>query len=419
MPGPYAVWFPYDEGVTTWALSEPGVPIRTRVRDLVSTPLLWVWIGAIVAVFPQPWHQLHMQVDPSIDLHVYRDAGSSFLHGEPVYAHYTITRYSVLPFTYPPFAALLAIPLSLIPLVTLNALWDVAVYVALAYVLWVVLAPIREQLRAAAPAAVPYLLPVAWIGASYVLAVRQQIHYGQVGVFLMALIVADLLTPATGRWRGVLVGVATAIKLTPGVFIIGLWLAGRRRAAGIATASFVLISGATAIVAPGASRAYWTDALFDSNRLGNNADVSNQSLRGIFLRTSLDHEWATAAFVVSGLVVAVIGFRKAVLAWRAGDDLRAVVLVGLLMALLSPVAWIHHFVFVVPLIALLVRDRRWVGATAVSLVWGWNWAIIWSHQVIDDKWTFLGPLRTALISTLGISAAVALVTLPRARAPRP
>jgi alpha-1,2-mannosyltransferase len=405
--------------VTTWALERPTISLKARARELVRNPVLWVWIGVIVAVFPQPWHQLHMQVDPSIDLHVYRDAGSSFLHGDPVYAHYTITRYSVLPFTYPPVAALLAIPLTVLPLLTLNALWDVAVYVALAYVLWVVLAPLREQLAGFAPVAVPYLLPAAWVGASYLLCARQQIHYGQVGVFLMALIVADLLTPATGRWRGVLVGLATAIKLTPGVFIVGLWLAGRRRAAGVATASFVLISGVTAIIAPGASRAYWTDALFDSDRLGNNADPSNQSLRGIFLRTSLDHQWATAAFVVSGLIIAAIGFRKAVAAWRVGDDLRAVVLVGLLMALLSPVAWIHHFVFIIPLIVLLVRERRWLWATAVSLVWGWNWAIIWSHQVIDGTWTSLGPIRTLLISTLGLSAAVAVLALPRTRAPHP
>jgi alpha-1,2-mannosyltransferase len=405
--------------VTTWVLARPADSLRVRVVEFIRNPLVWVWLGAIVAVFPQPWHQLHMQVDPSIDLHVYRDAGSSFLHGGPVYAHYTITRYSVLPFTYPPFAALLAIPLSLIPLVTLNALWDVAVYVVLVYVLWVVLAPVRAQLAEVVPRAVPYLLPLAWIGASYLLAIRQQVHYGQVGLFLMALIVADLLTPATGRWRGVLVGVATAIKLTPGVFIVGLWLAGRRRAAGVAAASFVLISGFTAIVAPGASRAYWTDALFDSNRLGNNADISNQSLRGVFLRTSLDHQWATALFGLSALAVAAIGFRKAVLAWREGDDLRAVVLVGLLMALLSPVAWIHHFVFVVPLIVLLIRDRRWIGATAVAVFWGWNSAIFWSHQVINDNWTALGPVRTLLVSGLGLSAALAVVALPRPRSPRP
>lgn len=404
--------------VTTWALTRADVTFRTRAGELLRNPLVWVWIGACAAVFPQPWHQLHMQVDPSIDLHVYRDAGSSFLHGGPVYAHYTITRYSVLPFTYPPFAAMLAVPLALLPVTVLYALWDVAVYLVLGYVLWLVLAPVRVQLAARAPRLVPYLLPAAWVGASYLLVIRQQVHYGQVGLFLMALIVVDLLTPVTGRWQGVLVGVATAIKLTPGVFIVGLWLAGRRRAAGISAATVVLISGAAAMVAPGASRAYWTGALFDSDRLGNNADVSNQSLRGIFLRTALSPQWSTIAFVTVGAVVAAIGYRKAVLAWRAGDDLRAVVIVGLLMAVLSPVAWIHHFVFVIPLIALLARDRRWLAASTVSIIWAVNWAIMWSHQVQHHEWATFGWFRTVLMSTLGLSAVAAVLVLPRARRAR-
>ncbi len=408
--------------VTTWALSRPVFSLRARVVGVLRNPLPWVWLAAILAVIPQPWHQHRMQVDPSIDLHVYRDAGLSLLHGDPLYSHYTITRYSVLPFTYPPFAAVLAAPLSILPLSTLSVVWDVGIYAALAYVLWVVLAPVRDQLGAVAPRAVPFLLPVAWIGASYVLSIRQQIHFGQVGVFLMALIVADLLTPATGRWRGVLVGIATAVKLTPGVFIIGLFLGGRRdtrRAAGIAAATFALLSGLTAVAVPGASDAYWTDALFDSDRLGRNNDPSNQSIRGMLLRTSLSSGWVTLLFVICALAVAIVGFRKAALAWRAGDDLRAVVLVGLLMALLSPVAWIHHYVFVVPLIVLLVRERRWIAAAVVALLWGWNWSIIWSHQILDHAWGSLGPIRTLLISTLGLSAAAVVLVLPRTRVPAP
>jgi len=396
--------------------------VRVRAAALVRNPVFWVWVAAIIAIVPQPWHQLRMQVDPIIDLHVYRDAGVSLLHHEPVYSHYTITRYSVLPFTYPPLAALLAIPFAAIPLLVLGALWDIAVYAVLAYVLWVVLAPIREQLRTWMPGLVPYLLPAAWLASAYLLVIRQQIHFGQVGLFLMALIVVDLLTPLTGRWRGVLVGFAAAIKLTPGIFIVGLFVAGRRdtrRASWVAAATFVLLSGLSAVVAPGGSRAYWGSALFDSNRLGDNSAPANQSLRGMMLRTALDPGHATIAFVLLAVVVGAVGLWKASVAWRQGDDLFAVSLIGLLMALLSPVAWIHHFVFMIPLVIALARDHRWVPAILLGGLGFTNWANIWNHQLLDGNMTALGPMRTVLVSTLGISMALAVLLLRvRSGAPR-
>ena len=49
-----------------------------------------------------------------VDVEVYREAGVSILTGRPVYAALTEAP-QLLPFTYPPFAALLAIPLALMP----------------------------------------------------------------------------------------------------------------------------------------------------------------------------------------------------------------------------------------------------------------------------------------------------------------
>jgi alpha-1,2-mannosyltransferase len=382
-----------------------------QVRD----PVTWVWAIAIATVTPFVLHQLQVKVDPIIDLHVYRDAGLSLLHREPLYSHYTVTRYSVLPFTYPPFAAALAIPMAALPLTWVGAIWSVAVYLALLAVLRIVLVPVRDQVTAWRPSLEPYVLPLAWLGSAFLILGQQQVHYGQVGFFLMAMICVDLLTPKTGRWRGVLVGLATAIKLTPGVFIVALFVSGRRRAAGVATATAALVSGLTAIAAPASSRAYWTGALFDSDRLGQNSDATNQSLRGVLLRTGLDHRLVTVLFVVAVLVVGGIGLRKAVWAWNAGDDLLAVTIVGLLMALLSPVGWIHHFVFVIPLLVVLLRDHRWRAFMVLAALWSFNWPGLWSHQITHEQLIWLGWGRTLLASTLGLSALVALLWLPRAR----
>ena len=51
-------------------------------------------------------------------------------------------------------------------------------------------------------------------------------RFGQVDMVLLAMAVADCAARAP-RWpRGALVGLATAIKLVPGVFIVYLWLSG-------------------------------------------------------------------------------------------------------------------------------------------------------------------------------------------------
>ena len=56
-------------------------------------------------------------------------------------------------------------------------------------------------------------------------------RFGQVGIPLMACCVLDCMLPRT-RWpRGLLVGVAAAFKLVPGVFIPYLVLTRRWRAA--------------------------------------------------------------------------------------------------------------------------------------------------------------------------------------------
>ena len=111
-----------------------------------------------------------------------------------------------------------------------------------------------------------------------------------------------------------------------------------------------------------------------------------------------------------------IGLRKAVWAWNDGDDLLAVTIVGLLMALLSPVGWIHHFVFVIPLLVVLLRDHRWKAFLVLAALWSFNWPILWSHQITHEQLVWLGWGRTLLASTLGLSAVVALLWLPRARA---
>src|SRR4051812_18058253 len=57
-----------------------------------------------------------------VDLDVYRNAGTSVLHGRDLYGFLSHAPQR-LPFTYPPFAALLAVPLAWLPFAAAGLLW--------------------------------------------------------------------------------------------------------------------------------------------------------------------------------------------------------------------------------------------------------------------------------------------------------
>jgi alpha-1,2-mannosyltransferase len=207
---------------------------------------------ALALSFPILWHQIY--ADPTnrlVDLEVYREAGRSVLDSRAVYEFRTPEPQD-LPFTYPPFAAVLSVPLALVHFMVAGWIWELASLVVLIGLVAFLYRPVVERWRdwlstrygdraatLTAAALAPLLLPaLIWLEP-----VRTTFRFGQVNIFMIALVVADCCLPRT-RWpRGVLVGLATAIKLTPGLFVPYLWLTGRRRAAYVATATFVAPKG--------------------------------------------------------------------------------------------------------------------------------------------------------------------------------
>ncbi len=286
-----------------------------------------------------------------IDLLVYRDAGRTVLDGG--HDLYRFTSAGVdLPFTYPPFAALLSPWLAWFPPLTDVLVWTAA---ELLTIVWLTSVAFRPLLDRTGPGR-PYLLAALAAGATWLNPVRDVVKFGQVDLFLVALVVADLTTRRT-RWpRGLLIGLAAAIKLTPALFIPYLWLTGRRKAAYVATATFVLAEALAQAVIPFGSGDYWTRAATASDRLGSNAGASNQSLRGMLLRLHTDAHLTSALWLVAAVLVLVLGMRRAITVYRAGDELTAAVLVGLMSFALSPVSWIHHLCWVMLVIGVVADD---------------------------------------------------------------
>jgi alpha-1,2-mannosyltransferase len=370
--------------------------------------------GAAVCAAAVAWlFVVHLGATPAqrlVDLDVYRGAGRAVLHGRDLYS-FVGHPPQRLPFTYPPFAALLATPLAALSFSTAGWLWSVGEVLTTAAITAIAFRPLLRRLGRWWPLAAGALAGLL----TQMLPLRDEIKFGQVDELLVLLCAVDCLLLCGRRSSGVLIGVATAIKLTPGVFIVYLLVTGRRRAAATATATFVAASLLAAAVLPGDSKTFWTDALWHSERLRANDGTSNQSLRGMWLRAVHNGHESTALWLVSAVIVAVIGWRRAANASRAGDELTGVALTGLLAVLLSPVSWIHHLCWLLLVLAAILSDgrdrRRVLAAVAVFAYYVVKLPWIGAHWAHSG-----GPMLPARVveDAYGLGALALLITL-RAR----
>jgi len=293
-----------------------------------------------------------------IDLDVYRIGSQVWLrHGE-LYGVLPLTSSGVrLPYSYPPIAAVLLSPLSLMPMAVAGVLLTLASVALTAVVL-------RLFLRYGAGAEswwlVGWLLPAALLLEP----VRNTLNYGQVNILLMALVAADCLLPRT-RWpRGALVGLAAAVKLTPAAFVLFFLCRGDRRAAGTSALSFAACTAAGFALAWPDSVRYWTSVIVQTGRPGSLWFCANQSIQAVLARAGLDPHsragtvtWLALCAVV--LAAAWCGMRRA---RAASDDSWALSLNAFAALLISPVSWSHHWVWAAPALLLVavrgLRDRR-------------------------------------------------------------
>ena len=127
---------------------------------------------------------------------------------------------------------------------------------------------------------------------------------------------------------GIGIGLATALKLTPALFLVFLVLIGRRRAAVVAAGTSL---GATLLgfaVDPDASWEYWTSTLWDTSRVGRLVNPWNQSVLGLLAHVSDPAQPDRLLWALVAAGVAALGLGRAVRVYRRGDDSTAVTLAG-------------------------------------------------------------------------------------------
>jgi alpha-1,2-mannosyltransferase len=344
-----------------------------------------------------------------VDLGVYRAGALAVLHGGNLYSMRTAAR---LQFTYPPIAAILAVPLTLLSFRADSIAWIAVVYIPLVIATRIGFRPLLARAGRAAPAVFAVILGCC----AYLVPVREEMALGQIDLLLVALCLVDL-TAARPRWpRGLLIGLATAIKLEPGVFIVYLLITKRRKEAAVAALSFACLTALAYVIDPRDSVAYWTSAIFQTNRLGGNGSAAHQSLRGMILRLHL-HLAPAAVWLPVALIVGVAGFAAARACWRRGDDLAGITITGLLGAALSPLAWIHHLCWVVVAIGLIAgdgRSKRRVAAAALTGVLFMTWVPVWAEHLMDArKLAFVAGFLPE--DSFGLAALAVMLILLRVR----
>ncbi|WUI68074.1 mannosyltransferase [Nocardia sp. NBC_00403] len=346
-----------------------------------------------------------------VDLHVYVDGSASLLtHGLYDFTYAEKTPDFPLPFTYPPFAALVFFPLHYLPFTVVAVLWLLATVAALYGVVWISLELILGEQRVREPgrqtAAVAWTAVGVWLEP-----VRTTIDYGQVNVFL---VLGAMIAVRSARWwlSGLLVGVIAGIKLTPA--ITGLYFVARRRWVTVicSAVAFGATVGVSFLIAHTEAKRYFGTLLGDASRIGPVGSVWNQSLRGTLSRIlGYDVEsgpWWMAAV----LVVAVLAF----LAWRtlgSDDRMGTLIMVQLFGLMVSPISWSHHFVWLLPTVLWLVYGplsavagaRLIAGYWLVTMLIGVPWVLSFAQKSI---WTISRP---GVLSWLGAVDALGVLVL--------
>lgn len=383
----------------------PGARVARGMAICVLPSLVAVFVAGTSFGAPLiPWKPA------TIDLEVYLKAAHALTAGTDPY-----NLGDSLPFLYPPFAGMLAVPLNWLPNTAVQIGWAIAVALTVIAILhrlglkdW--------QLSLISAAAVRVVEPI-----------NQTVAFGQLGAFLVGLVLLDLVPgprviPAPrvlgrhGRWLppGLLVGLAAAIKLTPALFFIYLLAIRRFRAAAVAIGTMIVTALIALVIAPRPSVTFWSRLAHGNSGLGSSIIYEiNQSILGATTRIFGYDVIGNGIGLTISALAAALGVVVAVAWHRRGDEAAAVSLCGLATLLASPVSWSHHFVWVAPLGMLYATRTAW---PAWYRILGWlfvGWVItapykfLKSGHNIEKTYVWWQNLIAAVTPALGLLLLVA------------
>lgn len=355
-----------------------GKPVIKRAASLVSTAdarsarTFALVVGGLLLAGSVAGYAVMVRAVPGPlwtlpDTTVYRDAGLA-LRAHPGALYTARFGDPPLDYLYTPFAALVfaaASPFAFdVWKYGLTAL-GIALVVGVCYAC-LGMARVRTDRGGRLAAALMLGAAALWLEP-----VQRTLSFGQINLVLLGLVVFDLRLSDERRLKGVGVGIAAGIKLTPLIFVAYLFFTRRLRAALVAAGAFVTTVALGFAAAPSDSSAYWLHGKLLRSDVVTSVLV-NQSLLGFAQRVT--HGATSAHLLCDGLaaVIGSAGLAVAVAASRRGDELMGLVVCGVTGLLVSPVSWTHHWVYTVPALVLLFprREAVWLRSGRARLAFG-------------------------------------------------
>ncbi len=277
-------------------------------------------------------------------------------------------------FTYPPISALIIAPLTWLPMWAMATVSVIGTMVLVTTATrWMVTDFVQRrhlQMGVTLAVAMPVVLSIEPI--------RETILLGQINSILMVLIVADVMFFVSRRkFAGAGIGIATALKLVPGVFIAYLIVKREFKAAAVAVSAAIATTLLAGAVSPSDSWDFWLTALWDTSRVGKNYYTGNQSILGLLSRWWYPTEPSRMVWLGVVAIFAVIAARRVS---RSTNRVADLAVVGMFGGLASPITWPHHMWWMIPAGIVLVDhgwpapgerirlNRHWIGLAAILVV---------------------------------------------------
>lgn len=345
-----------------------------------------------------------MSTDFPIDMVIYREGVKAFMEGGEVYSVPMMAGDIALPFIYPPFGALVMVPLAGdwfshamagdIMIVLSNLLIGLVVLL-LAFALN------RQRSNPFVSSDVIAAASLIWGIVLIFEPVRLNNGFAQINIIIMVLVALDLIPRKRLKWlpQGWLIGVAAAIKITPLAML--LYFLVRKEIKPIITAaiSAIIATLTAAAVRWDVAWEYFSVKLLSMGTGGDfgvqTAYQSNSSIKGAIERLYTSQEGMETASTITNIIwlclaiiTVVLGGWLMVALMKRGLNIEAWMINAFIMLLISPVSWSHHWVWVAIAIPVLLyraitwRHLNWAAGILISILSLWAILVV----TVPPKW---------------------------------
>lgn len=384
--------------------TQPAQPIQPTAKALA---LVLTLVGLFEGVRATVAQILASQYP--LDMVIYREGVRAFLEGRAMYSEPMPAGDIALPFIYPPFGALVMVPLSGQGL-SHDAAGNIMIVLSnllLFLCLWLIVralsAPLgtqawythfsRQWVWAAAA--------LAWGVVCNIEPVRLNNSFAQINMVIMALVVLDLVPRKRTLPQGWLIGVAAAIKLSPLAMLLYFLLRKDFKAIVTAGVSAVIATAIAALVRWDATWEFFSVKLLSMGGGGeigvNTSYQSNSSIKAVIQRAFGSQEVLDASSTLVNVLWLVLALATiAAGSWlmlrliRQDLYIEAWLVGSMVMLLISPISWSHHWVWLALILPVfLYRAYQWRPYT--------SWAnvllgvlVVWLVLVlaVPPKWWF-------------------------------